>query len=1219
MNAALTGDATGKRLAGKVALITGAAGNLGGVIVRRYLSEGAIVVLSGRDEARLEAARAAALADTGADPANASIAVMDGGSPDDVRAAIKRIMDERRRLDIVVNNAGSAGPKQPLGSLPFTRADLQALGGKETETVSDAMRNILGVTWNVTRAAAPYLEPGASIVNVSTIFSRTKYYGRTAYVTPKAALNALCDAIAEELGARGVRVNTIFPGPIESDRIRNAFAAMDALRGDKSGSTGAEFTDMMTLARDVAGGAPVKSFPRPEDVANACVFLGSDEAGAFHGHDFDVTHGMKVAKTSGSTCIARPSLRVVDAGGLSVFIAAGDQVTEALEIARIQASLGADVILGFTLEGDVQAARSAMDDGEIDQRILVAQCDRRDPVATEALLNKGGRSGAPISSAIILPAYRAGLLAGPLSEAGDNAVKVFLDHELLGAVSIAKSLTRYWKSHADLGHAPRFVFLTNGHSATGGAYARCLAAAMEELARVWRDETSVDVSHKRRVHVEWGNQVIRYDNEESENLNFAAAQAASLLFSERKVPEVNLHLPKSIGEITGAAKALSSFTENITGLHLGKVALITGGSAGIGGQIARLLALSGGKVMITARRESELEAARDRIIGELEDIGYSGAEKRIQTLAGVDVGNLNTLRRAVEATIKAFGRIDYLINNAGVAGAEEMVVDMKVDDWRRTLDANLVSNYALISEVAPIMRAQGSGYVVNMSSYFGGEKYVAVSYPNRADYAVSKAGQRAMVESLAGFLGPEIQINAVAPGPVDGDRLQGVGGRPGLFERRGRLILLNKRLNAVHSAAVKAARRGSLITNFLARIAVNDTEVLANDPKSPVELRELAAKCKAEGSPDCTWGDYLLTEDMAARLVDRLKLGGAFLAQGSGRIPASDKWLERTPPDDIPFVPRREILKTAKSVGDGVLSLLHLGRMPTETEVALATVFFLADRAASGETFMPSGGLSLERSVTERELFGSIKQERLDAMAGKTVWLIGEHLVEHLAEAARAFIERGSVARVVVITRTKRAAASIAKAIGETPAGRVETLASDGNVEAAMDEALSRYGAPTTIVSTPFSELPDVLFGGPGQDRLDPAQFRDLVEDNLTHHFRISRKAVLLDHAQLVLVTPDVKEGSRDAAFALANMFKTTLHAFTATLAVESERLVHDAPVNQINLTRRVRSEEPRNDAERAEEIKRFGRAVLLAGAPLPDAEDSRYRARIYRGMAITV
>ena len=88
-----------------------------------------------------------------------------------------------------------------------------------------------------------------------------------------------------------------------------------------------------------------------------------------------------------------------------------------------------------------------------------------------------------------------------------------------------------------------------------------------------------------------------------------------------------------------------------------------------------------------------------------------------------------------------------------------------------------------------------------------------MSYPNRTDYAVSKSGQRAMVESMARHLGPEIQINAIAPGPVDGDRLAGLGGKPGLFERRGRLILEKERLNAVHSAVIKAVRGGASVAH----------------------------------------------------------------------------------------------------------------------------------------------------------------------------------------------------------------------------------------------------------------------------------------------------------------------------------------------------------------------------------------------------------------------
>jgi malonyl-CoA reductase/3-hydroxypropionate dehydrogenase (NADP+) len=104
--------------------------------------------------------------------------------------------------------------------------------------------------------------------------------------------------------------------------------------------------------------------------------------------------------------------------------------------------------------------------------------------------------------------------------------------------------------------------------------------------------------------------------------------------------------------------------------------------------------------------------------------------------------------------------------------------------------------------------------------------------------------------------------------------------------------------------------------------------------------------------------------------------------------------------------------------------------MPTEADVAQATVFFLADRAASGETFMPSGGLSVERSTTERELFGSPKQERLDQMRGKSVWIVGEHLVDYIAETARAFIDECHVARVVLLTRTPEGFDAMKAALG---------------------------------------------------------------------------------------------------------------------------------------------------------------------------------------------
>ena len=859
----------------------------------------------------------------------------------------------------------------------------------------------------------------------------------------------------------------------------------------------------------------------------------------------------------------------------------------------------------------------------VDERLTIVRFNRTEPAAMEAALDAYTEAHSPINGAIFMPVLGPGELVGDMVDASDEDLATFMDVELAGSIALARTLSRYWKRNDTLLQEPRFVFLTNPSDGKGDVYAQMHRAATEQLVRIWRDESEVDVAHGRRRQVEWGNQIVRFANTEPENIRFTAGHAARILLKESKIREVTLYVPTNIGEATGSRKAMPGVSENITGLHLGKVALITGGSAGIGGQVARLLALAGAKVMMVARGATANWRWRARGSSASWRISASpGVERRVQTLANADVSNFESLKGAVDATIKAFGRIDYLINNAGVAGAEDMVVDMGVDAWNYTLDANLISNYFLMHHVVPLMKQQGSGYILNVSSYFGGEKYLAVAYPNRADYAVSKAGQRAMVETMARYLGPEVQFNAIAPGPVDGDRLAGTGGKPGLFERRGKLILENKRLNAVHAASVKALRRGVRVEALLTRLARNDTVRMSHDTNNPREVRDLALACAREGDGICTWDQYLLTPQIAAALVSRLRQGGYFLdAPGWADRPdtaeANGGWLLRSPPADIPFLPADKIAVEAKKVGSGVLSKLHLGKMPTENDVAQATVFFLADRAASGETFMPSGGLSVERSTTERELFGSPKQERLDQMRGKTVWIVGEHLVDYIAETARAFIHECHVARVVLITRTAAGFDALKAALDDVPALALQSIVCGDAVEGAMDAALLQWGRPTTILSTPFEALPQRLFSL--DDPLSPDEFRDVVANNLTNHFRVARKASLYDDCQLVLTSPDVPMGDKSPAFALANFIKTTLHAFTATLAVENERLVHDVPVNQINLTRRVQSEEPRDLDEHLEEVKRFARAVLLLGAPLPDAEDSRYRARIYRGMSMTV
>lgn len=1213
------------RLAGKIAIVTGAAGNLGGHIVRHYLREGATVVMTGRTAARTNAAADAIRAETGVDRERVATVVLDGADAQSVRDGIAAIVARFGRIDILVNNAGSAGPKQPIEQLPLDQDELAALakrGSTDAETVGDAMRNIFGVAWNLARAVAPVMGEGGSIINVSTIFSRTPYYARTAYVVPKAAMNAWSRELSLELGPRGIRVNLVFPGPIESERIRSVFATMDKMRGDDAGTTADQFFDMMSLERSTGGNAKAKTFPTPEDIATTCVFLGSDESAAFNGHDFEVTHGMTVRKEARSTYLSRPTMRSMDGAGLAVLIAAGDGWEEALDIARIQIGCGANVLLGLSRQADVAIAQARAKAEGIGDRLAITRFNRTEAGAMEKALEAYTRDAMPITGAMFMPLHGPDEFAGALVDASDEDIDAFMDVELVGAIALARTLSRYWKHHDSLLQPPRFVFLSNASDGKGDVYANILRAATEQLVRIWRDESEIDVAHGRRRQAEWGNQIVRFGNDEPENTRFAAGHAARILLKESKIREVTLYVPQNIGEATGARKAMPGFSENITGLHLGKVALITGGSAGIGGQVARLLALAGAKVMIVARRESELAVARARIVSELEDIGFAGVERRVQTMAGLDVSDLGSLKNAVDATIKAFGRIDYLINNAGVAGAEDMVVDMSLDAWNYTLDANLISNYVLMHHVVPMMKAQGSGYILNVSSYFGGEKYLAVAYPNRADYAVSKSGQRAMVESMARYLGPEVQFNAIAPGPVDGDRLAGTGGKPGLFERRGKLILENKRLNAVHAAVVKSLRRGVRVEALLTRLARNDTVRMSHDTNNPREIRDLALDCAKEGDGVCTWDRFLMTPAIAARLVSRLRKGGYFLdapgwADRADTDEANASWLLKSPPADVAFLPADRIAAEAKKVGGGVLSQLHLGKMPTETDVAQATVFFLADRAVSGETFMPSGGLSVERSTTERELFGSPKQERLDRMRGRTVWIVGEHLTDYIAESARQFVTDCHVARVVLLTRTQGGFATLIEALSELEPGHIESIVIGDDVAAAMDAAVVRWGRPTTIVSTPLEALSTRLFDLDAP--LTPDDFRTLVADNLTNHFRVARKGSLYDDCQIVLVSPDVPMGDKSPAFALANFIKTTLHAFTVTLAVENERLVHDVPVNQINLTRRVRSEEPRDLDEHLEEVRRFARAVLLLGAPLPDAEDSRYRARIYRGMAMTV
>jgi malonyl-CoA reductase/3-hydroxypropionate dehydrogenase (NADP+) len=136
---------------------------------------------------------------------------------------------------------------------------------------------------------------------------------------------------------------------------------------------------------------------------------------------------------------------------------------------------------------------------------------------------------------------------------------------------------------------------------------------------------------------------------------------------------------------------------------------------------------------------------------------------------------------------------------------------------------------------------------------------------------------------------------------------------------------------------------------------------------------------------------------------------------------------------------------------------------------------------------------------------------------------------------------------------------------------------------------------------------------------LSDEQFRQLVHQQLTHHFRSARIAALIPSCQIVLLTPETSLASTREEFALALFVKNSLHAFTVTLGVEGERLPTVPAVNQVQLTRRAHTEEPSNDQELSEEMERLVAAVMQCSVPAPSPKESRYLSKIFRGNAVTV
>src|SRR5919197_3990450 len=186
-----------------------------------------------------------------------------------------------------------------------------------------------------------------------------------------------------------------------------------------------------------------------------------------------------------------------------------------------------------------------------------------------------------------------------------------------------------------------------------------------------------------------------------------------------------------------------------------KITIITGGASGMGRVAARMFAAEGARVVVADVTEPAAKSVVDEVAG--------AGGKAIAVVA--DVSKEADARRMVDETIDAFGRVDVLYNNAGIMPeADHSVIDTAVDDWDRVMAVNVRGVFLGCKYAIPKMLEQGSGSVINVSSFVA---LVGCSKPQDA-YTASKGAVLALTKSLAVQFAPKgVRTNAICPGPVE--------------------------------------------------------------------------------------------------------------------------------------------------------------------------------------------------------------------------------------------------------------------------------------------------------------------------------------------------------------------------------------------------------------------------------------------------------------------
>jgi NAD(P)-dependent dehydrogenase (short-subunit alcohol dehydrogenase family) len=242
------------RLKGKIALITGGTSGMGAATAKLFKAEGATVIVTGSNPETLEAARR--------DLDDIEVIASDAGDPAAARSLVDEVKGRHGRIDVLFVNAGVAK------TAPVDRGD---------EVFFDSQFNVnVRGPYFLIQHAARAMPDGASIILTSSIAHAKGMAGLSVYSATKAALRSFGRSFAAELAPRGIRVNVISPGPIETPIW---------------GKMGVTAEKLGAMREHIASTIPLKRVGRPEEIAAAALFLASDESSFTTGTDLPVDGG----------------------------------------------------------------------------------------------------------------------------------------------------------------------------------------------------------------------------------------------------------------------------------------------------------------------------------------------------------------------------------------------------------------------------------------------------------------------------------------------------------------------------------------------------------------------------------------------------------------------------------------------------------------------------------------------------------------------------------------------------------------------------------------------------------------------------------------------------------------------------------------------------------------------------------------------------------------